>query len=104
MPLILANLTTALRGLHYEYSIYRLTEPKEISEAERHAAVTELRQLGFEFEGLPNPAGVAKAVTQNWPRAPGEEAKALISRVQALMRKARGIGQDVEILARSDQC
>jgi len=103
IPLILLNLTTALGKLHYEYSIYRLTEPQEIPEAERQAAVTELRQLGFEFEDLPDRIGVTKAVTRNWRPSSGQEAKALTSRVQVLMHKARGIHQDVEILARNDQ-
>jgi len=96
---IAPNLAAGLTKLHYEYFIYRRADPQPIAKEEQQAAIAQLRKMGFEVEDSQN--GAPKAVTHNWERMSGNKAKARILQVQALLSKARGIKESIEVLAAS---
>ena len=99
---VVPKLAEGLSRLRYEYLIFRKTNPRPIPEEERQAAITELRQMGFEIQVPAGPGQIGRAVTHSWKRTSGEQAKARISQVQSLMVTASGVLEDTEVLARSD--
>jgi hypothetical protein len=99
---VIPNLTLALAKLHYEYFVFRKGELQKISEAEQEAAIAELRQMGCEIKEIIGQGEVQRAVVANWPRFPGEQVKTMMPKVQDLMSKARGVRENIEVLARSD--
>jgi len=54
------------------------------------------------YTSLPARDGSQRAVIQNWSAMSGTQAQAMVSEVQSLMSKARGIRESVEVLVRSD--
>jgi hypothetical protein len=98
---ILPNLVQGLAKLRRQYLIYRRREPLPIPVEERDAAIVQLRQIGVELQG-PGDGQVQRAVIRNWHAMSGTQTNAMISQVQSLMSKARGVRENIEILVRSD--
>ena len=99
---IVPSLAEGLAKLRYQYLIFRKREPQIISEDERNNAIAQLRHMGIEIEETVSHSQVQRAVVHNWPHSSTEQAKAMMSKVQDLMSKARGVREGIEILARSD--
>jgi hypothetical protein len=99
---IASNLALGLSKLHYEYLIYRKRPPLKVADEEQNAAIAELHQMGFKIDGSAGGQGqVVRAVSQDWRPKSKNKAKATISHVQALMTKASGLRETIEVLARS---
>ena len=99
---VIPNLERALAKLHYQYLIYRRRESQTIPEEERDAAIAELRRMGIE---IPDPQGqgeVQRAIVLNWQKTVGKRAKLVVPRLFELMSKARGVRENIEVLAQSD--
>ncbi len=99
---VIPNLALALAKLHYEYFVFRKDEPQTIPEAEREAAIAELREMGCEIKEMIGQGPMQRAVVNNWPRFSEEQVKTAIPRVQDLTNQARGVRESIEVLARSD--
>ena len=99
---IIPNLASGLAKLRYEYLVFRKGEPQTIPEEERQAAIAELRRMGCEIKEPVDQGKVQRAVMNTWPHSPAELDKAMISKVQGLMSKARGVRESIEVLTRSD--
>jgi hypothetical protein len=99
---ILPNLVRGLAKLRRQYLIYRRREPQPIPADERDAAVAQLRQMGVELQEPNGPSQIQRAVIHNWAATSGSQTKAMIFQVQSLMSKARGIRDNIEVLAQSD--
>jgi len=100
---ILPNLVQGLGKLRNQYLVYRKRKPQPIPADEHDAAIAQLRRMGVELHEPTGKGRVSqRAVIQNWPAMSGTQAQAMVSEVQSLMSKARGIRESVEVLIRSD--
>jgi hypothetical protein len=98
---IVSDIALGLKELHYEFVVYRRRKPDIIPDEERNEAIAELHQMGFDIDRSPEQELVVRAVSHGWRRTSGREAKAIFSRTQALIMKARGFRENLEILARN---
>jgi hypothetical protein len=70
-----------------------------MAQEEQRAAIVQLHEMGFQIEK--SQKGTLAAVTQNWERLPAEKATAKILQVQTLLNKAKGVRENIEVLAAS---
>lgn len=100
LPNIVADLRTAFEALGYGYVIARNTGIEIVPEAERHGALAELHDMGFEIETLPD-----GTISQRWregiTRPDIETIKKATPRIMRLIQSIHGKRQLSEILAKS---
>ena|SRR5215469_18036785 len=98
---IVPKLAQGLMKIHYEYLIYRRLEPLIIPEGERNAAIAELRQMGIEVPESRSEGEVHRALVLDWRTTAAKGAEAVMPQILDLMSKARGLRENIEVLARS---
>jgi hypothetical protein len=91
-PRIVTNLRIALDRLGYGYVIRRELPPLKVPDAERDAAIAELRAKGFKLRPR------SGKVPEHWM---GGTAIADLLRVAGLVAAAKGIRTQYEVLAKS---
>lgn len=99
---LIPNLAHGLSRLHFEYIIYRRGEPQMIADEEREAAITELRRMGVEIQSTPSQSTIQQAMVGDWRRAVGRHGNSAMPRLLQLMNTARGIRENIQVLADSD--
>lgn len=103
VPQLVADLGTAFRALGDDYLIYRSLGTDTVPETERQAALTELRDMGFEIEVSPDGSQIRQKRREGAPRADAETMRKLAPRIMSLLQAARGKRERFEILARSKE-
>jgi len=93
---VIPNLAFGLEKLGYEYLIYRMREPQVVPAEEREAAFLQLCQMGFEAEVSSDQEKIQRALVHNW------RSKMMVPQLLSLIKTARGIRRNSEVLARSD--
>ncbi len=99
---IVPNLAQGLATLGFQYVIYRQGDPQAISEDERVAALTTLREMGLAVEVSPDRNRIELTRLSHWPRPSPAEATAVAPRLLRLLGQARGVRGSIEVLARSE--
>ena len=97
------DLQVAFQAMNYGYMIGRLNEAEVVPEAERQAAISELRQMGYELEISAD----RKQIRQKWiegaPKPSLEELRKTAPRVMALLLTVHGTRRPLEVLAKSQE-
>jgi hypothetical protein len=96
---IVRDLETALGAMRYGSVIARKAG---VPEAEREAAIAELREMGFEIELLPDRT-IRQTRLEGGPRHDRETLRRTAPRIVSLMQSLRGTRQRFEILAKSKE-
>jgi hypothetical protein len=73
-----------------------------IADEEREAAITELRRMGVEIQSTPSQSTIQQAMVGDWRRAVGRQGNSAMPRLLQLMNTARGIRENIQVLADSD--
>ncbi len=102
-PDIIQHLALALEKLGYRYLIFRSNSTEAIPEEERAAAISELQMMGVQLVNSGSVGQVQRAVISNLSRGSGDQTKLTILKIQALMRQAQGVRENIEVLARSNE-
>jgi hypothetical protein len=97
---VVSHLACALTKLHYRFLIYRRRDLVPLSAEDRAVAITELRKMGVELDVVQEQLASAKIL--DWQKTVGTQANVVQPQIQGLLRKARGISEDIEVLADSD--
>jgi hypothetical protein len=85
-----------------QYIIYRRGEPQTGPDEERNAAIAELRRMGVEIRSATSEGALQQAVVRNWRSTVGNQAEIVMPKLLSLMSTARGIRENVQVLAKSD--
>lgn len=96
---VVPNLVRGLVDLHYQYLVYRKHAPLAVSAEERLAAVEQLRQMGVELQNPQHQGQTQRALIADWRKTVGKRAKVMLPELLALMNKASGIRENIEVLA-----
>jgi hypothetical protein len=99
---IVRDLETAFRAMRYGYVIARKAGMDIVPEAEREAAIAELREMGYEIEILPDRT-IRQTHSEGGPRHDRETLRRTAPRIMSLIQSLRGTRQRVEILAKSKE-
>lgn len=97
---IVHDLEIAFGEMRYRYVIARKTETEIVSEAERRAAITELKEMGYNVEVLPD-GSIRQTRRPEVPRADLETIRKQTPRILSLIQSVQGRRQHFEILAKS---
>lgn len=97
------DLEAAFQAMDYRYVIARLSEIETVPEAERQAAIAELRQMGYELEISAD----RKQIRQKWiagtPKLGLEALGKTTPRYMSLLQAVHGTRKRFEILAKSKE-
>ena len=97
---IAGDLATAFVGMRFGYVITRKVGVDIVPESERQAALTELREMGYEIEFL-SEGRIRQTKRAGAPRHDIEALRKQAPRMMSLIQSLRGTRQRVEILAKS---
>jgi hypothetical protein len=99
---IVSDLQIAFAAMGYKYVIDHKVAIEIVPETEKQAALTALREMGFEIEVSPD----GKQVRQTWQRGvqrPDKETARLMGpRMMSLLQAVSGIRSRIEVLAQSE--
>lgn len=101
VPQLVADLETAFRAMGDDYVIYRSLGTDAVPEAEREAAMTELRDMGFEIDVSPDGSQVRQKRREGAPQLDAETMRKQTPRIMSLIHAVRGKRERFEILAKS---
>lgn len=102
LPQVVRDLETAFRAMGYGYVISRKNGVDVVSEAEKQAAITELNDIGYEIEVLPN-GQIRQTRKPDAPRQDREWLRKTTPRMVSLIQTLHGRRQRYEILAQSKE-
>jgi hypothetical protein len=100
LPQIVRDITSALKTMGYGYVIDRNVGVDVVPETERHAAMAELRKMGYEIEILPDQR-IRQTQKAGAPRQDVETLRRQAPRMMALIQTVHGKRPRFEILAKS---
>ena len=98
---IVPRLASAIANLGYDYLITRPGETQDVPATEQAAALTGMRELGFEPEVGAEGSTLKLNRAANWTNPTSEQAKEQALQLMRLVSAARGKRARVEILAKS---
>jgi hypothetical protein len=99
---VVRDLETAFARLRYGYVIARKTGVDTVPEPERHAALAELREMGYEVEILQG-GKIRQTRRAGAPRQGVETLRKQAPRINSLIQSLRGTRQRLETLAKSKE-
>lgn len=99
---IVPKLALALGKLRYPYVIYRPSELQVTPQQVREAAITRLHQMGAEIDVSQDQVRIRKTAIKYWRRVLGMHSSTTMAQWLRLVGEARGVRENIEILARSD--
>jgi len=97
------DLETAFRAMRYGYVIAHLAGMEVVPEAERQAAIAELRDMGYEIEVSTDRKQIRQKRIAGAPHSDIETLRKQTSRMMSLMQSVHGCRARLEILARSGE-
>ena len=101
VPQITRDLEAAFVALGYGYVIARSLGMEGVSENEREAAISELRQMGYELEVSPDRKQIRPKPIPGSPRQDIETLRRRAPRMMALLQSVHGKRRRLEVLAKS---
>jgi hypothetical protein len=99
---LVIDLATAFRAMGYGYAISRLVGVEGVPEAERQAAVAELREMGYEIKVSEDRKQIRQKRIEGSTLPDRATALKQASRMIALMQSVHGTRYRTEVLARSE--
>lgn len=103
VPSLVADLETAFRAMGDDYVIYRSLGTDIMPETERQAAITELRDMGFEIEVSSDGSQIRQKRREGAPHTDIETMRKQTPRIMSLLHAVRGKRERFEILAKSKE-
>ena len=100
---IVTHLETAFQSLGHGYVIARLGEVEVVDEAERQAAIAELREMGYEVEVSADRKQIRQTAIAGSPRRDKETLQKLAPRMAHLLQAIHGKRQTFQVLAKSKE-
>jgi hypothetical protein len=100
---IVCHLETAFQELGYGYVIARLGEVEVVGDAEREAAIVELREMGYEVEVSADRKQIRQKAIAGTPRQNLETLRKQTPRMMSLIQAIHGTRTHLQILAKSKE-